>query len=654
MSHLAIIACAVALPSLDVSSLDNALSQTLGAGGLTSQSAQFDPVALAYYRTGSWDHPLSKALSHQPWRGPAFFDVVQRDAVSAAGQPHKLLAAASRLTNFGSRRDLLGNPAQKYLTRNPNGFSLDQVVERYRGSGRLKGEPTLSGLVPDGAKRAAAIVLDAMNELYPTAAATFTDATHRQRLIDLTKKRAYEGASTADFKLWRALADQAELNYLFAAGQDLAAACDAATTILTTTEVIGSFSYRLPTIWGDVLITDQGAQSTSLSSTCLVLDLGGDDTYTGGSSGWFSLVLDQGGKDSYLSDAGYKGKAVRDGTTRIQQRSMPGPNSAWGGISLLFDESGDDLYRSASPAFGVAHFGISYLRDRSGKDIYDGYAESQGVGLLGIGILEDLGGDDQYRVFTRGQGCGLPAGIGLLIDRLGADSYIAEEEVIDFPSPQIAKHNVSLAQGVGYGVRLDYITGSSLAGGFGFLFDLEGSDSYSAGVFSQGTGYWMGSGHLWDRDGDDQYRSVWYGQGSGAHFAYGYLLDESGADRYEGKINMTQGAGHDFSVGLLVDSSGNDEYFGVSLALGAGNANGFGVLADLGGNDQYTVSGQSNLGQARESAEGSLRQLSLCLGMLFDAEGNDRFNGARPEVRNGARQRESLDRSTAIGIFWDK
>ena len=655
MTPLTALIFSTALIATDFSSLDNAIDVALGAGGLTKSTAVFDPVALSYYRTGEFAHPVATSLAASPWQLPSFMSVVERDSVIANGQPHKILASASRLTLFGSRRDLLADPSAAFVQTHPDGTALGRVIEKYRSAGFVTGQAESQGIVPDEAKRSMAILMDcalAQRTLYD---ATFPKSADFARLKELTKAEAFNGGDAAKLSEWLNLAKGADMGYLVAGSQDMAAAVNAVRPMVEGANLIGNFTWRLQTKWGEIVILDGGSQTIDLNKAFLVIDLGGDDIYVGGSESWCSVVIDRSGKDSYLSDIGYKGKPVREGTGRSSQRLSSGPGRGYFGMSFVMDLAGDDLYRSASQAFGSGTFGVGYLLDAGGNDVYDSYTNSQGFGMFGIGILEDLAGDDQYHVFTQGQGCGLPGGIGWLIDRRGSDKYIAEDEVLDFPSPQTAEHNVSMAQGAGYGVRLDYLFGHSLAGGMGFLFDLEGADEYSAGVFAQGTGYWMGIGGLWDRDGKDKYKSVWYGQGAAAHFATGYLQDDAGDDEYTGLINMTQGAGHDFSIGMLLDSAGNDKYVGASLAMGAGNSNGFGVLIDQAGDDSYVASGRTVLGGANETPEGSLRNFSLCLGLFLDQRGNDMYRSTQAAyAKNGAKNRANPNESGAIGVFWDQ
>jgi hypothetical protein len=298
------------------------------------------------------------------------------------------------------------------------------------------------------------------------------------------------------------------------------------------------------------------------------------------------------------------------------------------------------------------------LVDSAGDDVYDAYVDALGYARFGIGVLEDRAGNDVYLGFNQVQGCGETAGAGLLIDRRGNDQYLGNDEVIDFPSPQSAEHNVTMGQGVGYGRRADYLTGNSLSGGIGVLIDNGGNDVYRAGVFAQGTGYWEGTGILWDREGNDEYFGQWYVQGTSAHFGIGYLEDQQGDDTYTALLNMAQGAGHDFGSGYLLDLGGNDTHVAPNVSLGAGNANGIGFLLQLSGDDSYEARGIA-MGAAEAAQPGTLRERALTLGVFLDFGGNDSYperlawatNVAR--VANIARRGPSRAESQ-LGIFYDR
>jgi hypothetical protein len=263
--------------------------------------------------------------------------------------------------------------------------------------------------------------------------------------------------------------------------------------------------------------------------------------------------------------------------------------------------------------------------DLSGNDVYLSRKYSQGAGAFGVGILADSSGNDSLYAWSLAQGFGYTQGCGLLINNSGDDWYVAEDDTLFDPSSQSPEHNNSLAQGVGFGRRADYIDGHSWAGGIGILCDGMGDDHYSAGLFAQGCAYWFAVGMLLDGGGNDQYDGIWYVQGTGAHFGVGYLDDFGGDDVYNAKQNMALGAGHDFTVGYLNERGGNDHYTVPNLSLGGGNANGIGVFHDHAGDDIYVTSGGTTLGRANaHNRPGSRQQLGV-YGIFIDGGGTDRY-----------------------------
>ncbi len=263
---------------------------------------------------------------------------------------------------------------------------------------------------------------------------------------------------------------------------------------------------------------------------------------------------------------------------------------------------------------------VRQQRPRAGGRLVERHPEAEDVGAEVAALtLDDLGGDDVYECLQKSQGFGETRGVGVLVDAAGNDRYVADDSQVVDPSPQTAEHNVSLAQGCGYGRRAHPGDGWSYAGGIGILVDGGGDDHYSCGVFGQGTAYWYGLGFLVDLGGNDRYDGVWYVQGSAAHFALACLVDGAGNDRYAASMHQSQGAGHDLSVGVLVDGGGDDEYRCPGTCLGGGSWNGVGAFRDDGGNDHYVTGGQA-IGWASGAEEGR-----RCIGVFVDRAGKDRY-----------------------------
>lgn len=187
------------------------------------------------------------------------------------------------------------------------------------------------------------------------------------------------------------------------------------------------------------------------------------------------------------------------------------------------------------------------------------------------------------------------------------------------------------------------------------LVDMEGNDSYEAGLFAQGCAYWYGVGMLKDEGGDDNYFGIWYVQGSGAHFGVGILNDGEGNDDYKATMNMAQGAGHDFTIGYLVDESGDDVHHAPNLSLGGGNANGVGIFWDKSGNDVYNVEAATTLGRANIGSRGSLRDYMLCLGLFLDTGGQDKYSKSFAKddslwTQKGVNMELPLDTEKGVGL----
>ncbi|MEJ2696142.1 MAG: PDZ domain-containing protein [Candidatus Sulfobium sp.] len=175
------------------------------------------------------------------------------------------------------------------------------------------------------------------------------------------------------------------------------------------------------------------------------------------------------------------------------------------GLGVLIDEKGDDYYelgglqpdfrdpakssvsmgqgfgwgiRPEDDRYGVSG-GIGMLIDGEGDDIYNADYFAQGASYYyGAGILDDLSGDDRYAAGRYAQGAGIHSSVGILTDREGSDFYYS---------------SFGVSQGMGH----DY--------GVGFLEDGQGDDRYLGGILSQGAATRGGAGILLDGRGTDHY-----------------------------------------------------------------------------------------------------------------------------------------------------
>ena len=388
----------------------------------------------------------------------------------------------------------------------------------------------------------------------------------------------------------------------------------------------GDFLYARSTPAGWILIGDEGANYYG-ENAAIIVDLGGDDVYANNLAtplpltaeslpgSHVSLIVDYGGDDTYNGSAG----------------------AGIGGIGLLIDLKGNDLYRGNLLSQGAAFCGIGVLWDRGGDDIYLARENVQGTAFFGAGLLIDEEGSDLYVASQYAQGFGGSRGLGLLLDHHGNDRYLTDRQIPSIYGTEGVYRG--WAQGVGCGFR-----GFS-SGGLGLLIDAAGDDDYQAGDFSQGTGYFFGLGALVDAAGDDEYRGSRYAQGSAAHQAIGVLVDERGNDLYRAKSAASQGAAWDAAIGLLEDQEGDDTYSGRELSQGAGAMNGLGLLLDWRGKDRYrALTGQGHAGStAYWQGRGAGN-----IGLLID------FGGQADEYDLADRTDDILVKTPGVGLFLDR
>jgi hypothetical protein len=379
--------------------------------------------------------------------------------------------------------------------------------------------------------------------------------------------------------------------------------------------------FEAETPLGRVVFSGPGKDGHPAGRYLLLVDLGGDDAYAAGAGGaaWgqcVSLCADLGGNDRYAAAKG----------------DPPSFGAAWGGIGLLFDASGDDVYESHGDAQGSCAWGAGILLDEAGADRYTVYGGGQGAASFGVAALLDLAGNDRYECLCLAQGAGLVRGVGALVDLAGDDEYVARDDAVVNPSAQSAQHNSSLAQGCGMGRRADITDGHSASGGVGILVDAAGNDRYSGGVMAQAHGYWYGTGILLDYGGNDEYQAAWYGQSSSAHWALSYMRDASGDDRYSTRISQNLGNGRDFSMSWFEDDEGKDAYAVVDRGGGCGNVNGIGIFLDLAGDDTYSIGSTISMGFGNlDAANSFVRREIPTIGLFVDARGKDTYSFTKPE-----------------------
>ena len=374
---------------------------------------------------------------------------------------------------------------------------------------------------------------------------------------------------------------------------------------------------------GDILIGPKSRTVWDLDKypdACCILDLGGDDVYREGScvlNRPLLTVIDLGmGRDEYVG----QNVAIQGGAIL--------------GVSVWYDDGGDDSYLAKDVCQGSSIAGYGLLINENGNDRYVGFLREQGTAICGFGVLIDRGGSDDYRGALFAQGVGGPGGFGVIADRDGDDHYYVGGYYFD-SYPEHPGYD-GWGQGVGAGIR------RVACGGIGMLLDGTGDDAYEYDYFGHGGGYWMGVGIARDFSGNDvRYAATstmydgtarrearWqrFGAGFGCHYAIGYLFDDAGNDVYGGTI-MGVGMGWDLGAGFLVDFGGDDSFEATGgITQGSGAEGSIGVLMNYRGDDAYNGSYQ---GYAAPSI--SYHAPSNCganFSFVIDHGGKDTYGGS--------------------------
>ncbi|MBN1949342.1 MAG: HEAT repeat domain-containing protein [Candidatus Cloacimonetes bacterium] len=167
---------------------------------------------------------------------------------------------------------------------------------------------------------------------------------------------------------------------------------------------------------------------------------------------------------------------------------------------------------------------------------------------------------------------------------------------------------------------------------FYLIIDLAGDDFYRnenpAGLFS----VMAGAGIHYDRSGNDLYRGDDYLLS--ALLGYQFSLDEGGDDIYRGGIHSLAAA--TLGISKLVNKNGNDQYHVTEFGEGYAGTLGWGALLDYGGNDQYYAGGKylhaplapfDYRSMAQGFGFGIRPDWGGGIGLLYDKEGNDRYQG---------------------------
>ena len=242
----------------------------------------------------------------------------------------------------------------------------------------------------------------------------------------------------------------------------------------------------------DSYSSKHGAMGAGFCGMGFILDRSGNDSYTGsgfcqgfGFTKGMGFIYDISGDDSYIARNGFEDHREESYHAHLSQGFGYGVRDiASGGIGIILDESGDDLYSGEYFVQGSSYWkSLGILYDNSGNDVYKSRRYSQGAGThFTTGLLFDRTGDDMYHSWGVSQGCGHDFSFGMLTDYSGNDLYYSNwlsqgagnangtGMLIDFEGDDSYKTNKTDCQGWANPLRNTF--------SYGMLFDMKGRDSF--------------------------------------------------------------------------------------------------------------------------------------------------------------------------------
>lgn len=331
------------------------------------------------------------------------------------------------------------------------------------------------------------------------------------------------------------------------------------------------------------------------------------------------VLIDFGGNDKYTHRAG--------GGTRGNR------------VQVNLDFAGNDIYERSTnvgAAHGAGVDGVGLLYDRAGSDQYfvrNSWSTTvnhltQGAGERGIGMLLDMADNDVYTTEYWGsagghygvaQGAGLISGMGLLLDKTGSDSYTyavltaAGREWTDGGAAQaFGSQGAGLLidlgeQGDAYSAGQDMVQSAASLGGFAFLMDGGGQNSFHTQSF-KGCTRMDGVDCLSVHPQTYEWIAGWsqaYADTNGIAFLYvgrgpdQYSFQQGGTTVGPAEGVNLQGVGNTSGVAIFLDLGGADTYSARAFSQAYASA-GVAVFTDVGGDDIYGCFDITCIGYATE------------------------------------------------------
>lgn len=181
-------------------------------------------------------------------------------------------------------------------------------------------------------------------------------------------------------------------------------------------------------------------------------------------NGGIGVILDGGGDDEYEFDYMAHGGGYWCGLGFA--RDFGGNDRRLGATRMAYNGGprGEPVFQRFSNGF-ACHYALGFLFDDFGDDSYNGTI--MGVGFawdLSAAFLCDFAGNDRYEASGGGnQGNGAQAGLGVVFDYTGADTYLGQGQ--GYASPSVSYHPLP-----------------QCGGNFSFLIDYGGKDEYGCGA----------------------------------------------------------------------------------------------------------------------------------------------------------------------------
>lgn len=310
-------------------------------------------------------------------------------------------------------------------------------------------------------------------------------------------------------------------------------------TYLSLRRSQGFANFGVGVLWDDggddEYEAEQGAQGAALTGTGILVDRGGNDRYRAfrNSQGFahvlsYGLLHDESGNDDYelvVDDIilfgspqtnGWANPSLGQGTAFGWRRDGPSTHLS-GGLALLRDRAGDDLYEGSTFTQGTGYWmGLGILADAAGDDTYHGIFYAQGATAhFAVAAFLEGGGNDRYNPDRRPThsaiGLAHDFSVTAFVDDAGDDEYYGHDRTIGASKC----HGLSLFadhggddlydsdhdRSIGWATDYDWAPdtcGNTINPSYAFFVDVGGADTY---VKPTPDGY--GDDSLWVTDDPD-------------------------------------------------------------------------------------------------------------------------------------------------------